>query len=193
MYDPKVHHRRSIRLRGYDYSQAGAYAVTICTEQKQGLFGEIVEGEMVLNDVGRMVQQTWNEIPSHYAGCGLDAFVVMPNHVHGIILITAPPETIRPDPSTPAAVGAGPPRACPGRPLSLPDVVQRFKSLTTARHRQGVALQQWPDLGGMLWQRNYYEHIVRNDDELQKIREYIVTNPLRWETDWENILGSGRT
>ena len=111
MYDSRVHHRRSIRLRGYDYSRSGAYAVTICTHLKQPVFGEIVEGEMVLNDVGQMVQDTWEQMPNHYQGCGLDVFVVMPNHVHGIIVINPAP-----------AVGAGPcarpsPRALP---MSLP-------------------------------------------------------------------------
>jgi putative transposase len=89
MYDSRIHHRRSIRLRGYDYSRPGAYAITICTRLKQLVLGEIVEGEMILNGVGQMVQPTWEQMPSHYPGCGLDAFVVMPNHVHGIILITA--------------------------------------------------------------------------------------------------------
>ena len=91
MYDSRVHHRRSIRLPGYDYSRPGAYAVTVCTYVKRSVFGEIVEGEVILNDVGQMIQDTWEQIPGHYPGCGLDAFVVMPNHVHGIILITAAP------------------------------------------------------------------------------------------------------
>jgi REP element-mobilizing transposase RayT len=184
MYDSGVHHRRSIRLRGYDYSRPGAYAVTICTHLKQPVFGEIVEGEMVLNDVGQMVRDTWEQMPSHYPGCGLDAFVVMPNHVHGIIVI---------------AVGAAPcARPSPGvRPhsgqtdgaMSLRDLVHRFKSLTTARYRQGVVTRGWRALDGKLWQRNYYEHIIRNESEFETIRDYIATNPVRWETDWENILG----
>jgi putative transposase len=194
MYDSRVHHRRSIRLRGYDYSRPGAYAVTVCTYLKRPVLGEIVEGEMVLNAVGRMVQDTWEQMPSHYRGCGMDALAVMPNHVHGIIVINP-------------AVGAGP-CARPGMgqagepgqaqgpaptAMSLPDLIHRFKSLTTARYRQGVTTHGWHALDGKLWQRNYYEHIIRNDDELEKIREYIATNPVRWETDWENILGpSGR-
>jgi REP element-mobilizing transposase RayT len=148
--------------------------VTICTHLKRVVFGEIVEGEMALNNVGQMVQDTREQMPSHYPGCGLDAFVVMPNHVHGIILITT---------TTGQARGPVPTR------MSLPNLVNRFKSLTTARYRQGVVTRGWRALDGKLWQRNYYEHIVRDDDELQSIREYIVTNPIRWETDWENILG----
>ena len=185
MYDSKIHHRRSIRLRGYDYSRSGAYAVTTCTRHKEPVLGEIVEGEMVLNDVGRMVQDTWEQMPRHYPGCGLDAFVVMPNHTYGIIVITAIPVGAGPC-ARPATRARAATRAVP---MSLPDLVHRFKSLTTARYRQGVATRGWRALDGKLWQRNYYEDIVRHDEELQKIREYIATNSIRWETDWENILG----
>jgi REP element-mobilizing transposase RayT len=132
MFDARVHHRRSIRLRGYDYSHPGAYAVTVCTHLKRPVFGEIVEGEMVLNDAGQMVQETWEQMPSHYPDCGLDAFVVMPNHVHGIILITA---------TTGQARGPAP------TSMSLQDLVHRFKSLTTARYRQGIVDRQVARLG----------------------------------------------
>jgi len=96
-YNPDKHHRRSIRLQGYDYSQAGAYFVTICTQNYECMFGDIVDGEMVLNDAGRMVHTVWNEIPRYYSGIDIDAFQIMPNHIHGIITVI---------------VGAGP-RACP--------------------------------------------------------------------------------
>lgn len=117
-HDPEKHHRRSIRLRGYDYSQPGVYFVTICVQDRQCLFGEIVESEMRLNDAGCMVQTAWEELSRQYQGVDTDEFVVMPNHVHGIIVL----------------VGADP-RVCPslGQPqrLSLPPVVQRFKTLPT--------------------------------------------------------------
>ena len=96
MFDPKIHHRRSIRLQGYDYSQAGMYFITLCTQKRECLFGAIVDGHIQLNDAGRMVQTVWDEIPSHYSGADIDVFIAMPNHIHGIIAI----------------VGAGP-RACP--------------------------------------------------------------------------------
>ena len=96
MFDPKIHHRRSIRLQGYDYSQAGMYFITLCTQKRECLLGEIVDGHIQLNDAGRMVQTVWDEIPSHYSGADIDVFIAMPNHIHGIIAI----------------VGAGP-RACP--------------------------------------------------------------------------------
>jgi len=178
-YDPEKHHRRSIRLSGYDYSQAGAYFVTICTQNRQCLFGEIVDGEMRLNDAGQMVQSVWAELTQHYAGVDIDGFVVMPNHIHGIVILTS--------------VGVGP-GACPvkGQPqgvaptLSLPDVVHRFKSLTTARYRRGVMQRGWPGFCNRLWKRNYYEHVIRGGDELDRIRRYVEDNPRMWEMDREN-------
>ena len=187
MYDPDIHHRRSIRLRGYDYAQVGAYFVTVCTQDRECLFGEVVGGEMQLNDVGHLIETLWEEMPDHYAGVQVDAFMVMPNHIHGIIILTKKMDT----------VGAGP-RACPdsqGQPrgvaptaksMSLPDVVHRFKSLTTARYRHGVRNHGWPAFRGRLWQRNYYEQVIRDDDDLNTIQEYIVNNPARWDEDTEN-------
>jgi len=124
-YNPDIHHRRSIRLRGYDYSVAGVYFVTVCTQERECLFGEIVAGEMQMNDAGRMVESVWNDLPDRYPGVAVDVYVVMPNHSHGIVVLVNEP------------VGAGP-RASPdfwaeGHPpvgaptLSLFDVVHRFK------------------------------------------------------------------
>ncbi len=167
--------RRSIRLGGYDYSRAGAYFVTICTQNRECLFGRIVNGKMILNDAGRMIQTGWDEIPSRYPGIDIGALQIMPNHIHGIVAIV---------------VGAGP-RACPdnGQPqgaastMSLPDVVHRFKSMTTHEYINGVKQQGWTPFPRKLWQRNYWEHIVRNETELNRIREYIANNPVRWEFD----------
>ena len=120
-YDPAKHHRRSIRLQGYGYSQPGAYFVTICTQNNEYLFGDVVDGGMVLNDAGQMVQGAWDELPANYPGIETDAFIIMPNHVHGIITIQPP------DAKSPLSpVGAGP-RACP--PLRPP------APRTTAPHR----------------------------------------------------------
>ncbi len=188
-YDPNRHHRRSIRLRGYDYARPGAYFVTICTKTRLCLFGDVVDGQMRLNDAGKMIQTTWCEIPDHYPGIDVDTFVIMPNHIHGIIIL----------------VGAGP-RACPepqvmGQPrgvaptgsLSLPDVVHRFKALTTRRYIDGVKQYGWPRFDGKLWQRNYYEHVIRNDESMARIRQYIVHNPARWAIDRENPDRTGQT
>ncbi|WP_132014634.1 transposase [Hydrogenispora ethanolica] len=322
-YDPEIHHRRSIRLKGYDYSRAGLYFITICTQSRLHLLGKIENGAMILNDAGRMVATVWNEIPQHYSGFAIHEFVVMPNHIHGIIEIMA-------------MVGAGP-RACPGgscnhrdgscnrrdgscnhracpdgscdrpggrcncpipeRPrngqpydtgqrcdgqrcvgqpqgvapteipvdfsvgmvktmgstavnlpnvvqrdgqlcnsgqlrcehqwngqphdtgqrcdgqrcvgqpqgvapteipvdisvgmvkimgstaVNLPDIVHRFKTLTTKRYTDGVKQCGWVPFPGRLWQRNYYEHIIRNENSYQMIAEYIVNNPANWSKD----------
>lgn len=161
-YDPAVHHRRSIRLSGYDYSRQGMYFITICAQDRACLFGEIADGIMHLSNVGMMVQATWDEIPQHYPDVEFDAFVVMPNHVHGIVAI----------------MGNDYPA---GR--SLADVASAFKSLTTRRYADGVRNLDWPPFRGRLWQRNYYEHIIRDDGSLDRIRQYILDNPNRWEED----------
>jgi REP element-mobilizing transposase RayT len=218
-YDPARHHRRSIRLAGYDYSQAGAYFVTIVTQNRLSLFGQIVDGEMHLSAAGQMVQRTWDEIPDHYPGVDIDAFVVMPNHVHGIIVLDpgqprgvaptdhdvgagpracpdiAPTDDVRagpracPDIAPTDDVRAGP-RACPDDAAttaqSLSDVVHRFKTLTTRRYTDGVKQCGWPAYPGRVWQRNYYEHIIRDEDNLNRIRRYIIDNPARWTADGEN-------
>jgi len=162
--------RRSIRLRGYDYSRAGAYFVTICTQNRQRLFGEIVDGKMRLNDAGEMVRVVWNEIPNHYPGIDADEFAIMPNHIHGIVVI-APATT------------TGQPRGVAPTGLTLPDVVHRLKTMTTKCYTDGVKQHDWPAFPGKLWQRNYWEHIVRDEPELHRICEYIQNNPAQWELD----------
>jgi putative transposase len=175
--------RRSIRLKEYDYSQSGAYFVTICAHDRECLFGEIVDGKMILNDVGRMVQAIWDDIPSHYAGIDTDAFIIMPNHIHTIIFIVGAAPCGRPDSDNGQARGPAPTE---NTPLSLADVVHRFKTMTTKRYADGVKQIGWPAFAGRLWQRNYYERVIRNEDELNEIRQYIVDNPAKWDTDEEN-------
>jgi putative transposase len=178
-------------LSGYDYSAKGTYFVTICAQDRACLFRELTDAEMRLNPAGRMVQETWDELPSHYAGISVDAFVVMPNHIHGIIVLVGH--------HAETTVGAGP-CACPvnagtqndGQPqgvaptLSLPAVVHRFKTLTTRRYVDGVRRYGWPAFRRRLWQRNYHEHIVRNESSLNRMRDYIANNPQQWESDREN-------
>ncbi|MBN1408630.1 MAG: transposase [Calditrichaceae bacterium] len=202
-YNPEKHHRRSIRLKGYDYSQSGWYFVTICTQKREILFGDVVIGTMKLNDAGEMVKSIWNEIPKYYPGINIDDYQIMPNHLHGIIHIigTGPvgidprvyPDKINMDKSL------GKHRDLPQQSqeiteskgqsqgiaptISLPTVVQRFKSLTTNRYIDGVNQKGWQPFNGKLWQRNYYEHIIRNEDELIQIRNYIIDNPLKWTMD----------
>jgi REP element-mobilizing transposase RayT len=153
-------------LQGYDYSQAGAYFVTVCTRNREYLFGEIVNGEMRLNDAGRVVESAWDGLPGHYAPVELDAMVIMPNHFHGIIVLAPVEAGFKPAP-TPAAVRHG-----------LSEIVRALKTFSSRRFNE---LRQTP--GAKLWQRNYWEHIVRNEAELNRIREYIHNNPAQWELD----------
>jgi REP element-mobilizing transposase RayT len=182
-YDPDRYHRRSIRLKGYDYAQAGAYFVTLCTQERACLFGEVVDGEMRLDAGRQIVRQCWAEIPIHFPRVALDAFVVMPNHVHGIIILTDDMKVG----ARHAEVGAR--HAVPqqterfGQPVagSIPTVIRSLKSAVAYRLN---ALRGTPDTP--VWQRNYYEHIIRNERALIAIRAYILKNPIQWAVDCEN-------
>jgi REP element-mobilizing transposase RayT len=172
-YDPAIHHRLSARLRGYDYSRAGMYFVTICAQNRECLFGEIIDGEMWLNDAGKMVQICWNAISDHFPHVELDAFVVMPNHVHGILSIVR-------------AINVGAKNFSPlqrqssqqphGTSKTIGSVVRGFKIGVTKWMRQNTPVRN-------IWQRNYWEHIIRDEPELNRIREYIRNNPAQWESD----------
>ena len=208
-YNPNKHHRRSIRLKGYNYSQDGAYFVTICTQNRECLLGEIENSIFNPNRSGKMISTSMNEIPVFYKGIELGEFVVMPNHVHAIIInatVGATPcgcpdngksemsydaisETkhgtyITVSRNMPICPVIGQPRGvAPTLALSLPDVVHRFKTITTKRYTDGVKNESWKPFDKRLWQRNYYEHIIRNDDEYTRIAEYIANNPKTWEGD----------
>ena len=169
-HDPNKHHRRSIRLKGFDYAQENAYFVTICTQNGACLFGEIVNEQMRLNDAGRVAQMVWKAIPDHFPQVETDASVVMPNHVHGIIIIVGATHA---SPSR----QSGPPKG------SLGAIVGSYKSAVS---RQINQLHRTP--GATVWQRNYYEHIIRNDTALNRLRQYITDNPARWADDQENPI-----
>lgn len=176
-YDPNKHHRRSIRLRGYDYAHPGAYFVTICTQDRQCIFGEIHNGQMIPDEVGQMITRWWQELPHKFPSVILDEFVVMPNHLHGIIMLhVGADRRVRPDLTAPIGEGRH-----TGLPLHR--IVQWFKTMTTNEYLRGVKEGRWPPLNKRLWQRNYYEHVIRNEQELDEIRAYIVENPLKWELD----------
>lgn len=193
--DTARHHRRSIRLRGYDYTQAGANFITIVTSNRQSFVGNVANGEMRLNEIGTLARDCWLAIPAHHPHADLDEFVIMPNHVHGVIVIendpnadvirrgvqlNAPTNDIKPrDPNNPFSVMS------PHR-RSLGVIIRTFKGAVTTMCR---SLNRY-DFG---WQRNYYEHIIRNEFDLERIREYIFNNPRNWQTDVENaIRGDGR-
>ncbi|MBN1947191.1 MAG: transposase [Bradymonadales bacterium] len=171
MYDPDRHHRRSIRLRGYDYSQAGAYFVTMCVQGRACLFGAVVDGEMRWNDVGKMIEHWWLELNAKFPGVETDEYAVMPNHFHGIVVIVGTEQ--------------GPPGEGPTGP-AVPTIVQWFKTMTTNAYLRGVKTSGWTPFPWKLWQRNYYEHIIRDDDDLHRIRQYILDNPSQWDLDREN-------
>lgn len=162
----------------------------MCTQNRAPLFGDIMDAEMRINTPGQMIDTTWNEIRDHYPGIDTDAFMVMPNHIHGIIIIVgAPPRgcpTETYENGRPTDTGDGRTRGCAPTQLSLPDVVQRFKTLTTKRYMDGVKQFGWRPFSGKLWQRNYYEHIIRDEPELFRIRKYILDNPAKWYWDKMN-------
>ena len=182
-YDPNLHHRHSIRLRDYDYALAGAYFITICAHDHALLFGNISNDQMRLNALGLIVDEEWHRSAEIRREIMLDAWTVMPNHVHGIVIITnievtSAPAGVRPHAPTP---DSPPNNSLGGRPKSLSSFVIGFKSATKMRVND---LRQTPR--APVWQRNYYERIIRNEREMQAIREYIEKNPLQWALDREN-------
>jgi len=170
--NPDKHHRHSIRLKDYDYSQAGAYFVTICTRDREGLFGEIADELMRLSLSGDIVRACWDDLPRHYSHVALDVFVIMPNHIHGIIVL-----------ADPMVVGAGfkPAPTTVNKRHRLTEIIRAFKTFSSRRINE---LHNTP--GRPVWQRNYYEHVIRNENDLDEVRKYIVNNPLKWDLDKEN-------
>ena len=176
-YNRDKHHRRSIRLQGYDYTQAGAYFVTIVAQGKQSLFGQIAGDDVQLNDAGRMIQDQWQALSERFANVVLDTFVVMPNHFHGIVVILGGGEYTR---TVTEGASASHKRSTLGR------MIGAFKSLSTNAYIHGVHETGWPPFNRRLWQRNYYERIIRDESELSRVRQYIAENPARWAQDREN-------
>jgi REP element-mobilizing transposase RayT len=205
-YDPALHNRRSIRLKGYDYSRSGAYFVTICVQNREHLFGKIENGRIILNYNGNIVSRCWFDLVNHYENIGLDDFVIMPNHFHGIINITGHGGSgddcgggvgaihelplhelplyelpLRELPPQEGAIHELPLQAPPPqqrRQMLLSKIMGRFKMVTSKQINISRKLPGVP-----VWQRNYWEHIVRNENEFSRIRQYIKNNPILWEHD----------
>jgi REP element-mobilizing transposase RayT len=180
-FDPQIHHRRSIRLKGYDYSSEGPYYVTMVAFHRDCLFGEIVHEEMVLSDFGKIADNCWREIPEHFPFVELGAYVIMPNHVHGIIVIN---DDHRADANASARRGTiyrAPTTEQFGKPTvgSLPTIIRTYKAAVTRR------IGREHNATG-IWQRNYYEHIIRDEKDLQNKTDYIEANPSLWEEDENN-------
>lgn len=172
--------RRSIRLPEYDYTQEGAYFITICTAGKRHLFGEIDAVRMRLNKLGHIANTCWLETPRHNRNVMLDYFVIMPNHLHGIIFIT---EQQQPPIRDIPRVTVGAQHAAPSR---LPEVVPNSVGAIVRSYKSAVAriihsLRGHEHL--KIWQRNYYEHVIRNEDDLLQTREYVANNPAQWALD----------
>ena len=164
-YDPHKHHRRSIRLKGYDYSQAGAYFVTICINYGQCRLGEVRDGIMYPSSAGIMVAACWFALLERFPNIDLDVFTLMPNHVHGIIVIMETGLNAK------------------NHPILLGNMVGAFKSISTNEYIDGVHELGWEPFHKRLWQRDFYDRIIRNERELEAIRAYIINNPANWVED----------
>jgi putative transposase len=160
-YNPELHHRRSIRLKGYDYSTAGAYFITICTHDREQLFGDIVDRIMVLNELGDIAQLHWQKLERHHANLILDRSLVMPNHLHGMMILDSLIEDSK----------------------SISEIIGSFKTFSAREINKVRKLKGVP-----VWQRNYYERIIRTETELDYVRQYIVDNPINWQTDINNKI-----
>jgi REP element-mobilizing transposase RayT len=209
-YNPNIHHRRSIRLKGYDYSQAGLYFITICVQDRACLFGAIKNSIMQLNDAGTMVEKWYHELENKFSDIRCHEMIVMPNHFHCIIenigiyegadLRVCPNNPVLDNSTTNNPVLDNSTTNNPvldnsttnntvldikgeheGSPLHL--VVQWFKTMTTNEYIRGVKSLGWQPFDGKLWQRNYWEHIIRNEQSYQTISNYIINNPTKWNDD----------
>ena len=173
-FNPSQNHRQSLRLQNYNYQQAGLYFVTICSYEKEFLFGEIVNGEVKLNQFGKIVEKEWFNTPFLRPNIELDTCVIMTNHFHGILHIHG------------SCITGADSRAHISAPLhrtshSLGSIIAGFKSAATKKINELRGTPRMP-----VWQRNYYENIIRDEESLQKMREYILNNPTQWELDEEN-------
>jgi REP element-mobilizing transposase RayT len=208
-YNPKIHNRRSIRLKGYDYSKAGLYFITICCQDRICRFGEVKNGEMILNEFGLIAYNEWIKLAERFSNFELDVFQIMPNHMHGIISLTTvgsrlaldllyegqPQGLPQPEPQgLPQPEPQGLPQRMPqtdqqGLPQpepqrknpSIPDIVGAYKSLVANGCLE--IYKSRDEVMGKFWQRNYYEHIIRNELAYYNISEYIINNPIKWEED----------
>jgi putative transposase len=190
-YNPSVHHRRSIRLQGYDYSQAGLYFITICTHNRECWFGEIINKEMILNEAGKMADECWLNIPKHFPNTVLHEHVVMPNHIHGIIELKNKDIQVAGDDVAsvvvPVDIGVRvqdfePRREAPKNayqkiiPRSIGSIVRGYKIGVTKFFRDNTDIHK-------VWQRDFYENIIRNEQSYYRISQYIINNPRVWDDD----------
>jgi putative transposase len=191
-YNPNIHHRRSIRLKGYDYSQTGAYFITICCENRKCRFGNIVENEMILNEYGEIAYNEWVKLSERFVNFELDVFQIMPNHIHGIIVLNNVGAGFTPAQNEGNAQNkikndVSNIRAGVNPAPTISDIVGAYKSLV-ANGCLGIYKSKWAGVNpaptmGKLWQRNYHEHIIRDVQSYQIISNYIINNPAKWNND----------
>ncbi len=176
-----MHHRRSLRLKHYDYAKAEYYFITICTQNREHLFGKIVDGVMVLNVAGEMIQTLWFDMMNDFPNIALHEFVIMPNHIHFIVEIVGAPLVGALDTENMVDIHdkRAPTRGAP----TVGDVVGSFKSLTTNQYIKMVKNNTLPPFNKRIWQRNYHEHVIRDDVDYDRIATYIINNPMTWEDD----------
>ena len=172
VYNPIINHRKSIRLKEYDYSQPGEYFITICIYEKKCILGEIVDENILFSPIGEIAKRCWEEIPEHFSNVELDEYVIMPNHIHGIIMITECRDLINQIPTKNYPL-------MKNQKVTLGKIIRHYKA-RTAKHIH--------DSGSMdfRWQPLFYDRIIRSDKELNNIRNYIINNPLKWYLDEEN-------
>ncbi len=180
---PGLPDRRSVRMRTYDYATAGIYFVTVCTHGKRCVLGRVTNDRVVLSRIGAIVDECWRAIPEHFAGVELHEFVVMPNHLHGLIILPEAPRAQHAVPLRNKDVLAPERSFGAMRPGELSAIVRSFKSACTKRVNR---LRRTS--GRTLWQRGYYEHVVRDADDLEQLQRYIIENPLSWVLNRENPL-----
>jgi len=203
-YNPHIHHRRSIRLKGYDYSQVGLYFITICCQDRACLFGEITDKQMICNDAGTMVGNEWLKLVERFTNIHLHEYIIMPNHFHAILEIVGATlvDTQNDDDSQNNGnsqndddtqndddsqndddTQKGQPQGIAPTGKTVGDMIGAFQSIVTVEYIRGVKTMGWTPFNGKLWQRNYYEHIIRDEKSYQNISQYIKNNPAKWDDD----------
>jgi putative transposase len=155
-YNPDIHHRRSIRWKGYDYSSCGVYFITICTHEREHLFGDIIDGQMHLNELGNIADRHWQKLAEHHPHIAIDELIIMPNHLHGIIFIQQSSFST----------------------TSIAEIIRGFKTFSAREINKVRRLRGVP-----LWQRNYFDRVIRTETELANVRQYIINNPQNWQKD----------
>ena len=188
-YNPNFHHRQSIRLFRHDYSN-GCYIVTICTFNRTHLLGSITDGRITLSEIGIKADKCWRSIPNHFSNAMLDDYVIMPNHMHGIIILNNPHSgsiNSNDDPFVCGRLKNAYPRAHGPECGSFGAVIGSFKSAVTRMVNRDAVY-----IGHKIWQKGYFEHLIRNEKSLQMKRRYIACNPSRWDSDeYNNHIRTG--